>query len=97
LRNLVFVPGVQLSGTIPVKEGALQTATIRVTGTTASPGTVTVGSASKQVIGTLGGKRFDVSLATVKLSRVTPAASEWPSRPVSFPLAGLLEAHPHAR
>jgi pimeloyl-ACP methyl ester carboxylesterase len=97
LKNLAFVPGVQLSGTIPVKAGTLQTATIRVTGTTASPGTVTVGSTSKQVIGALGGRRFDVSLATVKLSRVSSAASEWPSHPVSFPLAGLVEVHPHTR
>jgi pimeloyl-ACP methyl ester carboxylesterase len=89
LHDLVLVPGVQLSGTIPVKEGALQTATIRVNGTAASSGTVTVGSTSKQVTGTLAGKRFDVSLATVKLSRVTSAAGEWPSRPVPFPLPGL--------
>ncbi len=97
LRNLVFVPGVQLNGTIPVREGALQTATIRVTGPTASPGAVTVGSSSKHVTGTLGGRRFDLSLATVKLSRDIPATSEWPSRPVGFPLAGLVEAQPRVR
>jgi pimeloyl-ACP methyl ester carboxylesterase len=97
LRKLVLVPGVQLSGTIPVKDGALQTATIRVTGPGAASGTVTVGSASKQVTGALGGKRFDLGLATVRLSRLASAASEWPSRPVSFPLAGLVEAHPHIR
>lgn len=97
LRNLVLVPGVQLSGTIPVKDGALQTATIRVSGTAAASGTVTVGSTSKQVTGALGGKHFDLNLATVKLSRFTSVASEWPSRPVSFPLAGLVEAHPHTR
>jgi pimeloyl-ACP methyl ester carboxylesterase len=88
LKDLSFVPGVQLSGTIPVKDGALQTATLHITGAEASAGTVRVGSASKQVTGVLGGKRFDVNLAKVKLSRYT-AASEWPSHPVSFPLPGL--------
>jgi pimeloyl-ACP methyl ester carboxylesterase len=88
LKDLSFVPGVQLSGTIPVKDGALQTATLHITGAEASGGTVRVESASKQVTGVLGGKRFDVNLAKVKLSRYT-AASEWPSHPVSFPLPGL--------
>jgi pimeloyl-ACP methyl ester carboxylesterase len=87
LKDLSFVPGVQLSGTIPVKDGALGTATLRVTGAEASPGTVRVGSDSKQVTGALGGKRFDVSLAKVKLSRFT-GAGEWPSHPISFPLTG---------
>lgn len=88
LRNLVYITGVQLSGTIPVKDGALQTATLHITGAEASAGTVRVGSASKQVIGVLGGKRFDVNLAKVKLSRYT-GTGEWPSHPVSFPLPGL--------
>jgi pimeloyl-ACP methyl ester carboxylesterase len=88
LKNLSLLPGVQLSGTIPVKNGALGTATLSVSGAEASSGTVRVGSTSKQVTGALGGKRFDVSLAKVKLSRVTPTG-EWPSHPVSFPLAGL--------
>jgi hypothetical protein len=96
LKDLSFVPGVQLSGTIPVKKGALQTATLHVTGAEASSGTVTVGSASKQVTGALGGKRFDVNLAKVKLSRYT-GTGEWPSHPVPFPLPGLIEAQPHMR
>jgi pimeloyl-ACP methyl ester carboxylesterase len=89
LKDLSFVPGVQLSGMIPVKDGALQTATLHITGAEASNGTVTVGSASKQVTGVLGGKRFDIDLARVKLSRYTGGTGEWPSRPILFPLPGL--------
>ena len=61
-----------------MRDGELQAANIRVSGTEASPGTVRFGAASEQVTGTLGGRRFDVSLAKVKLSRV--GAGEWPSR-----------------
>ena len=44
LHDFSFVPGVELSGSFPVKNGQLQTATIRVSGTGASPGTVRLGS-----------------------------------------------------
>jgi pimeloyl-ACP methyl ester carboxylesterase len=90
LKNFSFVPGVKLSGSFPVKNGKLQPATIRVSGSQASPGTVRLGS-GKQVTGTLGGRRFSVSIATVKLSRTT-SAGEWPSHAVLLPLPGLNEA-----
>jgi pimeloyl-ACP methyl ester carboxylesterase len=79
LKDFSFVPGVQLSGTFPVREGRLQPATVRITGTAASPGTIRIGSSEKLVRGTLGGQSFDVSLAHVKLSRVGAGSGEWPS------------------
>jgi pimeloyl-ACP methyl ester carboxylesterase len=88
LKNFSFVPGVQLSGTFAVRNGQLQTSTIRISGVSASPGTVRLGSTAKQVTGRLGGRRFDVSLATVRLSRT--GLGEWPARPITLaPLARL--------
>jgi pimeloyl-ACP methyl ester carboxylesterase len=91
LSHFTFVPGVELSGTFPVKSGQLQTTTLRITGATAADGTVRVGS-GKQVTGTLGGKRFDINIAKVKLSRAgagTVIGAEWPAAPVAFPLGKL--------
>jgi pimeloyl-ACP methyl ester carboxylesterase len=78
LHDFAFVPGVQLTATFPVKNRQLQSATIRVSGKDASAGTVRFGSGSQQITGMLGGRRFDVRLAKVKLASV--GASEWPSR-----------------
>jgi pimeloyl-ACP methyl ester carboxylesterase len=91
LSHFTFVPGVELSGTFPVKSGQLQTTTLRITGATAADGTVRVGS-GKQVTGTLGGKRFDINIAKVKLSRAgagTVVGAGWPAAPVAFPLGKL--------
>jgi pimeloyl-ACP methyl ester carboxylesterase len=83
LKDLAFVPGVQLTATFPVRNGQLQAANIRVTGTDASAGTIRFGASSTRVTGTLAGKRVDVNLAKVKLSRRSSGASssegEWPS------------------
>ncbi len=87
LHDLSFVTGVRLSGVFPVKEGQLQTATIRISGTTAASGSVRIGS-SKTVSGSLGGRRFDVNIARVKLARAG-GEREWPARAVAFPLPGL--------
>ncbi len=92
LRDLAFVPGVELTGTFPVRNGALQPATIRISGTAAAPGTVRIGAGTR-VTGTLAGKRFDVDLAKIRLSR-TGGPGEWPSHAVDFPLAALLERRP---
>jgi pimeloyl-ACP methyl ester carboxylesterase len=89
LRDFSFVPGVQLSGTFAVRNGQLQRSTIRISGLRASPGTVRLGSATKQVTGTLGGARFDVNVAKVRLSRA--GAGAWPSHPITLPLLGRLE------
>ena len=94
LRGFSFVSGVALSGTFPVKNHELQPATIRISGAKAAAGTVRL-SADKRVTGTLGGKRFDVSLTTVKLSR-TGAGGEWPTGRVQLPLPALV-AEPSQR
>ena len=86
LKDLSFVPGVQLTATFPVHDGELQAANIRVSGTEASPGTVRFGASSERITGTLAGRAFDVSLAKVKLSRV--GAGEWPSRAAIGSLLG---------
>jgi pimeloyl-ACP methyl ester carboxylesterase len=93
LSNFTFVPGVELSGTFPVKNGQLQTTTLHITGSTASHGSVRVGSGT-QVTGALGGKRFDIDIAKVKLSRAGTGGgeAEWPTGKVAFPLPGLVEA-----
>ena len=67
LKGFSFVRGVTLSGAFPVKNHELQPATIRISGASASRGTVRL-SANKRVSGTLGGRRFNVSLASVRLS-----------------------------
>jgi pimeloyl-ACP methyl ester carboxylesterase len=92
LRDFSFVPGVGLTGTFPIRDGQLQPSTIRVSGADASPGNVTFGG-GRSVRGTLGGRHFDVSLATVRLSRA-PAPGAWPARPVRFPLPALVAESP---
>jgi pimeloyl-ACP methyl ester carboxylesterase len=90
LTRFTFIPGVELSGTFPVKDGQLQTTTLRITGSSAAHGTVRVGS-GEQATGTLGGKRFNVNIAKVKLSRAGAGAGEaaWSSSPLAFPLGKL--------
>ena len=67
LHRLSFVNGVQLTGTFAVQSGRLRPANVRVEGSQAARGTVRIGS-SARVSGTLGGVRFSVSLAKVKLA-----------------------------
>jgi pimeloyl-ACP methyl ester carboxylesterase len=86
LKNFAFVPGVQLTATFPVRDGQLQATNIRISGTQAASGTVRFGGASENVTGTLGGRRFDISLAKVKLSRAGAGGGEWPSRSVVLEL-----------
>jgi len=89
LKNLSFVPGVRLSGTFPVKRGRLLTSTISIGGAKAASGEISLGSSSRRVSGTLGGRSFDLSLAKVRTSRAGAAAEggEWPSAPIL--LSGL--------
>jgi len=94
LKSFSFVKGVGLSGTFPVKNHELQPATIRIAGASAASGSVRL-SADKHVSGTLGGERFRVSLAKVKLSSVSGGAGEWPSQPVKLPLPALVAEAPH--
>ena len=94
LRRFSFVAGVELSGAFPIVNGELQTASIRVSGAAAAPGTVRIGSGLR-VSGTLGGRRFALNLARLKLSRAAAAwPGGWPSHPVHFREPGLVEAPP---
>ncbi len=92
LHGLSFVPGVQLSGSFPVRHGRLALSTIRISGASASHGDVRFGSTSRRVTGSLDGRRFDlsISLARARLSRAGSAAggaAPWPSSVA--PLSGL--------
>lgn len=97
LSRYSFVSGVELNGVFPVREGQLQPATITISGAQASRGTVTF-TLHKRVTGTLGGRSFDVSLATVRLSRAHASrwlgAGEWPLRARLAPLARLAGGRP---
>jgi pimeloyl-ACP methyl ester carboxylesterase len=94
LRGFSFVAGVRLSGTFPVRGGELQPATIRVYGSAAARGRVTFGG-SRRIAGILGGRRFDLSLARVRISRAGEREG-WPARVRGFPLGPLVE-RPNAR
>jgi pimeloyl-ACP methyl ester carboxylesterase len=92
LRSFSFVSGVKLSGTFPIKNHELQPATIRISGASAAPGSVRL-SSDKHVTGRLGGRRFNVSLTKVRLSRAG-AGGEWPDRG-RLPLPGLVREGSH--
>jgi pimeloyl-ACP methyl ester carboxylesterase len=88
LNRFSFLNGVQLTGTFPIANGQIQTASVRVEGSAASPGVVRIGS-SKRVSGTLSGKHFNVSIAKVKLASNGGFAANWQLASVRFPLRGL--------
>jgi len=92
LKGFSFVPGVELSGRFPIRNGRLQAAAIRISGADAARGTVRIGPGT-HVTGILAGRRFNVSIAKVRLSRVQ-RSGEWPAHPVTLPLAGLIEDIP---
>jgi pimeloyl-ACP methyl ester carboxylesterase len=77
LHDLSFVAGVRLSGAFKVRHGRLLPATIRISGRSAASGEVRLGSSSHRVSGTLGGHRFDLPIARVRLSRAL--SNEWPA------------------
>ncbi len=95
LHDLTFVPGVALSGTLPAKEGKLQSITFHVGGAAATHGTITLGAGGR-ASGTLAGQRFSVSTAKAQLSRVGAASREWEAVGSAltprFPLPALVRA-----
>ncbi len=76
LHRLSLVAGVQLSGTFTIVKGRLRPANLRVEGSLAARGTVRIGA--PVVSGTLGGRRFSVNIAKVRLARAAAAASGIP-------------------
>jgi pimeloyl-ACP methyl ester carboxylesterase len=83
LHRLSVVGGVQITGSFPVVDGRLQAADLRVEGSQAARGIVRIG-ASAHVSGTLGGRRFDVDLAKVKLASAGAPSASWPALDVRF-------------
>jgi pimeloyl-ACP methyl ester carboxylesterase len=93
LHDFTFVPGVQLSGTLPTAGGKIHGITVHVAGDSAARGTVVIAS-GQRATGTLGGRRFDVSTANARLSRHGSAPAGWPltalgTVPIQVPLARL--------
>ncbi len=90
LDGLSFVGGVRLTGSFPIKDGHLLATDLRVEGSQAARGTIRIG-ASAHVSGTLGGHRFDVDLAKVKLARAGAGDTQtsWPAMSLSFPVPSL--------
>jgi hypothetical protein len=86
LNDFTFVNGVQLTGSLPVKSGQIQPASIRITGSAASHGTIRIGS-TKSASGTLENHRFNVNLANAHIS--STGLGDWPTHPVQFPLGPL--------
>ncbi|MGA9875320.1 MAG: alpha/beta fold hydrolase [Solirubrobacteraceae bacterium] len=78
LHRLSFVNGVQISGTFLIQSGRLQATNLHVEGSQAARGLVRIGGGA-HVTGTLGGHRFDVDLAKVKLASAhgDPADATW--------------------
>jgi len=86
LHDFTFVPGVQLSGTLPAAGGKLHAITVQITGASASHGVVVIGS-GQRAVGVLEGRRFDLSTSKAHLSRADPSAFST--------LAGLISMRPH--
>lgn len=101
LDRFAFVPGVTVSGTLPLKDGRLLPKPLRVGGWAAAHGTVTIKNG--RVLGRLGKVRFSVPITTAVLARARyqphglRLARLW-QRPLLAPtavgrmLAGLLPA-----
>ncbi len=70
LSHFSFIPGVQLSGSFPIRNGKLQPATVAVMGSAADHGAVRL-AAGESVAGTLGGRHFKLNIARAKLSSIT--------------------------
>ncbi len=80
LHGLSFVSGVQITGTFPIQAGHLLATDLHVEGSQSAAGIVRIGGGA-HVSGTLGGRRFDVDLAKVKLARANDrsAGASWPA------------------
>lgn len=94
LHDFSYVPGVQLSGTIPNKlllKGSGSPANLSITGTTAAAGHLHI-SAGVRIVGTLGGRHIAVTISA-KASGASASQpsldSEWPEPSVSLPSTAL--------
>jgi hypothetical protein len=87
LRRFSFVPGVQLTATFPISKGRLRAGVVRVEGKLAARGSVGIGGPI--VTGALGGDRFRVELAKVKLARAGTISEQSAPLDLAFPLPSL--------
>lgn len=93
LHRFSFVPGVQLNGAFPVKNGEVGAASIRITGSAAAHGHVRIGST--RTSGVLGGRHFDINLKHARLASAgrrrqwKAIAKDRLPRSLSFPLGPL--------
>ncbi|HEV2997785.1 MAG TPA: alpha/beta fold hydrolase [Solirubrobacteraceae bacterium] len=102
LVHYSFVPGLQLTGTLPIKHGRLQASTLRIGGPAAATGAVRLGG-GKRVSGVLGGRRFNLDIARVNISRARgpggestsgePSLGESALQIARFPLPELARLH----
>jgi pimeloyl-ACP methyl ester carboxylesterase len=94
LHDYTFVPGVQLSGTLPVAGSRIQEIKVQISGPSASHGLVVIDS-HLRASGDLGGRRFNLSAAKARLSRADGAAGFTSlgeiSPPPRFPLPALAQ------
>lgn len=93
LHRFSFLPGVQLSGVLPVNKGEVGSASMTITGQAAADGHVSIGGAKAS--GVLGGRRFVISLSHAHISRAD-GPRQWQAiaklrvrRPLGFPLGPL--------
>jgi pimeloyl-ACP methyl ester carboxylesterase len=96
LHAYSFVPGVTVTGRIPIAEGQLEPGTLRIGGRAAAGGDVRVGSPLKHVSGRLGGRRFSLSVGRAHLSAAGgKARPAWPEGAALAALAARLRAAHH--
>jgi pimeloyl-ACP methyl ester carboxylesterase len=88
LSHYDLVPGVTLSGSFPLHDGKLGSATVRIEGSAAAHGTVRIGTGTI-VSGTLGGKHFNVRISKATLSRAGLSDGSWPTTLQGFPYPAL--------
>lgn len=89
LVRLSFIPGVTLSGELPVRAGRLQERPLQVGGSAAAHGTILIG-ADGRVSGSLDGRRFDIRIATAELSRARGLRTQRARREAGAWAAALL-------
>ncbi len=77
LHDFSLLPGLQLTGVFPVRNGTFQLSTIRISGAAAATGTLRTGSSASRISGTLGGRHFSLARTKVRLS--SAHADGWPS------------------
>jgi pimeloyl-ACP methyl ester carboxylesterase len=90
LNHYTYLPGVQLSGTIPTNlllKAKGSTAGLTVRGGAAAAGHLSL-SSGHRVSGELGGRRFTVNIGSPSSAKAAVAQASWPQEPASLPFGG---------